>query len=304
MQTFEPNARPVLIGSMPLKDHAAAADLVTTYTPEIPVWVQLPALPNEGMVDQFLPGMPGVVTEGDRRFVDLSDDAGSQELLAFYEEVMAAEAGELKLEDSRFALGPEAPGFGHLVARCQTATALQAVKGQVTGPITFATSVANRDGQAIFYDPQALDAAIKLLTLKARYQVQQLSRFGKPVIIFIDEPALAGFGSSEMISITQEQIIAALAEIADGVHAEGGLVAVHVCANTDWAMILRSPIDFVNFDAYGFFDRFILFRGRSELLWPMAAELPGGSCPPASPKTSKRPPPKSWCRCSTTNSSR
>ena len=77
-----------------------------------------------------------------------------------------------------------------------------AVKGQVTGPFTFCTSVSDQNDRAIFYDLQLRDVAIKLLTLKARWQVQHLSQFKRPVIIFLDEPALAGFGSSEYISVT------------------------------------------------------------------------------------------------------
>ena len=43
------NCRPCLIGSLPLTDYAEAARLVWDYTPEIPLWVQLPKVPGEGM---------------------------------------------------------------------------------------------------------------------------------------------------------------------------------------------------------------------------------------------------------------
>ena len=32
----------------------------------------------------------------------------------------------------------------------------------------------------------------------------------------------------------------------------GGLAAIHVCANTDWSLILNSAVDIVNFDAYAY----------------------------------------------------
>ena len=53
--------------------------------------------------------------------------------------------------------------------------------------------------------------------------------------------------------------MASLVEVIDAIHAEGGLAGVHVCANTDWSLILDSPVDIVNFDAYSYFDRFILY---------------------------------------------
>ena len=34
---------------------------------------------------------------------------------------------------------------------------------------------------------------------------------------------------------------------------EGGLVGVHVCANTDWSLVLDSSADIVSFDAYALF---------------------------------------------------
>ena len=62
MSRFIPECRPTLIGSMPVKDHQEAHRLVMDHTPEIPPWVQLPAFRQEGMVPQFLPGLPGLIT--------------------------------------------------------------------------------------------------------------------------------------------------------------------------------------------------------------------------------------------------
>ena len=57
---FQPRGLPVLIGSLPLTDHVAACQLVWEHTPQIPLWIQLPAHKEEGMVAQFMPGMPGI----------------------------------------------------------------------------------------------------------------------------------------------------------------------------------------------------------------------------------------------------
>jgi methionine synthase II (cobalamin-independent) len=258
---FKPGCRPTLIGSLPVTDHAEAHDIVMAHTPEIPPWVQLPAFRQEGMVPQFLPGMPGLKAEGDREFIDTAGSDFESELVAFYEAYMAADEDAASLDTSRFALTAEtAAGFFTLAGSLEvTGNSPYAVKGQVTGPITFATGVKDQNDQAIFYNLQLRDAAVKLLALKARWQVRVLSKFKQPVIIFLDEPALAGFGSSEFISITREEVIACLEEVAAAIHAEGGLAGVHVCANTDWSMILGASMDIINFDAYAYFDRFILY---------------------------------------------
>ena len=81
----------------------------------------------------------------------------------------------------------------------------------------------------------------------------------KPVLIFFDEPALAGIGSSEFTSISNDEINLCFEEVFEAVHLEGGLAGVHVCANTDWSLVLESEADIVSFDAYTYFDRFILY---------------------------------------------
>ncbi len=42
MTQFKANALPVLIGSLPVTDHDQAINMVLKYTPDIPLWVQLP----------------------------------------------------------------------------------------------------------------------------------------------------------------------------------------------------------------------------------------------------------------------
>ena len=253
---FKPNAMPVLIGSLPLADHVKALDLVLEHTPEIPLWVQLPVFQEEGMLAQFIPGMPGFSR------LNTSDDQIQDELVAFYEEYLGVVEDQLELDTSRFAMRADtAAGFFIFL---ETIPSLEkaplALKGQVTGPLTFTTALKDQCGMAIFYDQQLRDAAVKLLAQKARWQVRQMKALGsQEVIIFIDEPALAGMGSSEFISISNDDVQTCLQEVITTIHNEGGLSGIHVCANTDWALLLESGVDIINFDAYSYFDRFILY---------------------------------------------
>jgi methionine synthase II (cobalamin-independent) len=252
----------VLIGSLPFAEHEQALKLVLNYTPEIPLWIQLPVHREEGMVAQFMPGMPGLCATADRSFIDTAQADFDRDLIHFYEEYLAVMEGNTDLSDSRFLLDEDtARGFFLFIASLKRLSAPPvAVKGQVTGPFTFCTGILDQNKKAIIYDEQIKDAAVKLLALKSRWQVRQLSQFGCPVIIFFDEPALAGFGSSEFISISKDTIIQSLEEVMEAVHAEGGLAGVHVCANTDWSLILDSAADIVSFDAYSYFERFILYK--------------------------------------------
>jgi methionine synthase II (cobalamin-independent) len=258
---FKPNCRSVLIGSLPVKAHREAISLVWQYNPEIPLWVQLPVNRAEGMIPQFLPGMPGLKTDSGTPYINTDDPAFDSELVDFYEEYLDITEDRKEIEDSRFALSRDtAEGFFVFCDDIQNQPkAPVAVKGQVTGPVTFATGLTDQDKRAVFYNEQVRDTAVKLLSLKAVWQVKQLLPLKVPVIIFIDEPALAGYGSSEFTSISKEQVTICLEEVIGAVHDAGGLAGIHVCANTDWSVILDTSVDIVNFDAYSFFDRFILY---------------------------------------------
>ncbi|MBI9083699.1 MAG: hypothetical protein JEZ11_08875 [Desulfobacterales bacterium] len=286
MTTFVADCHPVLIGSLPVSDHQQAVDMVLAHTPAIPLWVQLPVFKQEGMIEQFLPGMPGLTRSDAKVWIDTAGPDFDDAMLGFYEDYMAVSEGGADLIDSRFAFTPEtAPGFFAFLDRVAAMDpAPAAVKGQVTGPVTFCTAVKDQQGAAIFYNDQLRDAAIKLLAMKARWQVRRLSQFDRPVIVFLDEPALAGFGSSEFISISPSDIRACLGEVVSAVHTEGGLAGIHVCANTDWSVILDSSLDIVNFDAYGYFDRFVLYPDLIRAFFDKGKILAWGIVPTSEPE--------------------
>jgi hypothetical protein len=260
-EQFQANGMATLIGSLPLTDHGEAVDLIFEYTPEIPSWAQLTVHQEEAMMRQFTRGLPGICRDNAGIFVDTASADFDEELLQFFAEYMGVIDGEIELEASRFVLTEEtARGFFCLLERLANLPAGPiAVKGQITGPFTLGTGITDQNKQAIFYDVQLRDAVVKLLAMKARWQVRQLSRYVQPVLIFIDEPGLAGFGSSEFTSISRNDIGQCIVEICEAVHAEGGLAGVHVCANTDWSLLLESSADIISFDAYAYFERFILY---------------------------------------------
>ena len=207
---FEASCLPTFIGSLPMDDHSEALKLVVKHIPDIPLWVQLPAFKKEGMLAQFLPGMPGLTIENDKMFINKISENFNDDLIQFYEEYLAITEGGADISDSRFVLTTDtASGFFEFLKYLETLSSPPvAVKGQITGPLTFGTSVVDQNEKAIFYDESLRDMAVKLIALKARWQVKQLSKFGCPVIVFLDEPGLAGFGSSAFISISRDEITA------------------------------------------------------------------------------------------------
>ena len=210
---------------------------------------------------QFLPGLPGVSEKDGKLFVDTERDGFEVEILAFYEEYLLVTEGEADLDQSRFTLSPkEAKGFFTFLEMArQRKEALVALKGQITGPVTFCTGVVDQAGRAIFYNDQLRDVAVKLLALKARWQVRKMREITGQALLFFDEPALAGLGSSAFITISNEEITACFTEVFEAVRAENGLTGIHVCANTEWSVIFESGVDILSYDAYSYFDKLILY---------------------------------------------
>ncbi len=273
--------RPMLIGSFPQMDMDEALDLVLEYVPDIPNWVQMPGLAEEGMLTQFATGFPGLRQSKTHVYIDTSDTGFDESTLCFYEEYLAVAENRLDNDASRFILSPgTTKGFFAFLERIESmAVKPRGVKGQITGPFTFGTGMKDQNGRALFYDDQTRDMAVKLIAMKAAWQVKRLYAIGVPVILFIDEPSLAGFGSSEFISISRESVKNCLAEVVDAIHGAGGIAGIHVCANTDWSIIMETGADIINFDAYSFFDRFILYEEHIVDLFKAGRWLAWGMIP-------------------------
>jgi hypothetical protein len=262
LKTFQGLGSATLIGSMPQTDRETAIGLALQAAPEIPAWPQLPIYPAEQMMAQYIEGLPGLVTEEGKQFVRSDTVKFDEESLLFYGQYLEIEDGSLKVDDSLFRMGEQtSTTFRRFLDTVRSAgLPFRALKGQITGPFTFLCGIKDRSGRALIYDERFLDIVPKLLGLRARWQIEIMRTFGVPVIIFLDEPGLAGFGSSAFITVSAELVVKLLAEVADAIHAAGGIAGIHICANTDWLLAFQSNLDIINFDSYGYFDKFVLYR--------------------------------------------
>lgn len=260
-KSFTANGLPTLIGSIPLDSHDQALDWILDHTPEIPLWPQLPGLAQEGMLVQFLEGFPGLESEdGGKTYFNTANEEFANETLAFFEEYLAVSEDPALLAQSRFQVSKErAAGLYCLAERLKENKSI-AVKGQITGPFTLLTGVTDQEQRATYYDPTLREIIHKGLAMKAAWQVQFLKKINDNVILFMDEPALASLGSSAFISISKESLAEDQTEIISAIKEAGGMAGVHVCANTDWPLLLSLDYDIINFDAYGFFDRFASYK--------------------------------------------
>ncbi len=281
MPNFKTNCLPMLVGSLPITDHDQAMELIMQYTPEIPLWPQLPKYKEEGMIHQYITGMPGLDICDETLFINAEGEEFDNDFLAFYEEYLMIAEGGGELEPGRFTLDSKtAKGFFTFLQHTDTIKdQLTAVKAQTTGPFTFATGVVDHNNKAIFYNEQLRDAAIKLLALKAKWQIRRMKEICPQTIMIFDEPAMAGFGSSAFITFSLDDIKDCFGEVFAAVHDEGGVAGVHVCANTEWSVLFDAGADLISFDAYSYFDKLILYPKELKAFFDGGGILASGIVP-------------------------
>ena len=253
MSNVEFNCLPTIIGSLPHTDPHQACSLVTRFLKDIPAWPQLPRRSFlENMYVQYSQGFPGIVVEDDRVYVDTSRDiqAPLQELYAAYLENNADKYPVSADYAAGFYAFLEQPGLSPL-----------AVKGHVTGPLSWGMTILDNNQRAILHDEVLGDAVPRLLRLKATWQEKELRKISKNTIIFIDEPYMAAYGSSVSAGAfaSPDRVAEMIDEVFAGIN---GLKGIHCCGNTDWSVLLKTMLDILNFDAYNYAESLSLYADQ------------------------------------------
>ncbi|MGD9014875.1 MAG: hypothetical protein PVI33_02475 [Candidatus Omnitrophota bacterium] len=245
------------IGSLPHQDANEALDLIFKYTPDIPFWPQLPKRDRrEGMVAQYSQGLPCLRLTQQGLFFDASNQ--EQELTQFYERIIANDSEYFQISTDF------ANGLWQFINQLEKVSLkrVEFIKGQITGPFTFAASINDSEGRAILHNSVIMQAVQEGLIMKARWQIALFKRFAKPIIIFLDEPYLACLGSG-YTTINRNQVINTLIEFTKKIKSPDVLIGVHCCGNTDWSIFTEvTNINLISFDAFGFLDRILLYANE------------------------------------------
>ena len=228
------------IGSLP-HDRCEQA-LPLAFLLDVPTLPQLPQRDAaEYMLPQALEGMPGlrhdaagmVRVELDRwraeagpfeRSLRLAEECGDPR--AFLPSPQASAALRPFLESLRLRRSPRA-------------------KVQLAGPVTVSRSV------SLFFTDEAersrfVDAACRLLGLRARALVQAVREAGARPWCFVDEPWLHGV---DLEAPQQQEERARLVRLLAALRADGCVVGLHCCGEPSWGAVLRLPLDILSFDA-------------------------------------------------------
>jgi methionine synthase II (cobalamin-independent) len=236
------------VGSLPHTDPDKAVRLVLSGFPDVPYWPQLPRRSIlENMYIQYASGLPGAAIEGEKLFME-GGEGVLPDAETFYERFLSEDPTSFAIPAER------ATGLHLLLAEAEGP--YLAVKGQITGPVSFGLMITDRRKKPAFYDPVGRDVLVKHLLRVAQWQVAALSRLSPNVILVLDEPYLASVGSA-ILSLGRGEVTGCLDEIIDGL--PGVLCGVHCCANTDWGLLLSSKVGYLSFDAYEYADSLLLY---------------------------------------------
>lgn len=257
--------RATAIGSVPYDNVESALRLLADCLPYWPHWPQLPGSSDEeGFVLQYIQPLIkfNLIEKRKNDLVFRRDQADWQDnLLRFYEAYFSFKEGS---ETEIFALNGKA--FVGLNAFCSSFSSYfplaEGVKGQLSGPLSLGLDIKDETGKDCFYDRELLDLLLKCLETQGIMQVKKLKKLGLPVMLFIDDPAIFLLGTAGYITLTDEEIQAALLALIKPLQEVGAKVGVHVCSKSQWPVLLELPLDVISFDAYHFFDSMALYSAE------------------------------------------
>ncbi|MGA2269589.1 MAG: hypothetical protein ABSH44_14060 [Bryobacteraceae bacterium] len=249
-------AIPTVVGSFPHTEPQRLLDRIFSLFSEMPAWPQMPVRDwRESMYVQYAERLPGaVVDREEQRIYFRSDEALAGELEAFYQAVVDEDV-------ERFAISPEYAMGLHLFLDSVPRLGGHRpkwVKGQVTGPFSFAMTVTDENKRSLAYNPELYEVAVQGMAMKARWVARKLREVAEGVLVVLDEPYLCSFGSA-FVNVPRNDVIAAIDLGVAAIHKEGALAGLHCCGNTDWSLVLSTDLDVVNFDAYEYFQGLSLY---------------------------------------------
>jgi hypothetical protein len=237
------------IGSLPHTDPEEACRLVLD-TFDIPFWPQLPNLSfHESMIPQFSEGMPAIKIDAQRERMWV--EKGSGDAFAVFYETYS--------EDLRSAISEGYARGLYTLIRLLKDKRLNALKGQTTGPLTFTLGIKDSEGRSVYFDEELREISLMLLKAKIRWQMDMLRPFAENIVLFIDEPILSALGSTSYLGVEPQEALRLLNETAVSIKDAGGIPGIHCCGNADWPMVIKSGIDIISFDAYGYIETISLY---------------------------------------------
>ena len=233
--SLQAHCRTTAMGIMPHHDIEKALDLALSL--DIPFWPQLPNVSfYEDMYAQSSQNFPGIVVEPDNQRVIFTNSVFEEELTSYSRKLGEPETFTLS------------EGYSAVYHRflAQDLNGYHAVRGQLTGPISFGFKVVDENAKPIIYNDDARGILFDFLQRKANIQHQELREKNDNAFVWLDEPGMGWVFSS----LSGYNDVQARSDYLDFVSGLKGPKALHLCANVNLPYLLELGIDILSFDAY------------------------------------------------------
>ena len=275
-QNSELTLEALSIGSLPNDNLEKAMELVKDNF-NVPFWPQLTKInKNEDMIIQFTENMPSFFSDKD--YLDTEDKKFYEDLEQFfvdYENICSGDYSDLDKYSINSSLS--FPEFLKIIKETKPKYA----KGQIVGPFTLSTTLVDKQGRCAFYDETLKEIIIKILTLKALWQINKIKCANSDTvpIIFIDEPSISQLGTSAFLTVSQDEVVEMIKEISDLIKKNGAMSAIHCCGKCDWTLPIKANVDIINLDAYKYSQNLSLFAKDLKLFLENGGKIAWGVIP-------------------------
>jgi hypothetical protein len=235
MITFEARCSTTAMGIMPHKDVERALELALSL--DIPFWPQLPKVSlYEDMYVQTSQNFPGIAIDFDKGRLSFDTARFEQELDEYFGKMDIPEAFALTAEYSAVFhqfLSKELQGY-------------KAIRGQVTGPVSFGFKVLDENLKPVIYNDEARTILFDFIQKKANIQYRKLKERNPHAFVWLDEPGL-GYVFSGLSGYNEQQAKKDYHNFVAGLEGPKGL---HLCADVNLPYLLELGVEILSFDAY------------------------------------------------------
>jgi hypothetical protein len=235
MISFKAECSTTAMAIMPHKDVTKALGLALSL--DIPFWPQLPKVSlYEDMYVQASQNFPGIVTNLDTGRLSFDTIKFEEELTEYFSKMDLPET---------FALTKEYSAVYHqfLARKLEN---YKAIRGQVTGPVSFGFKVLDEKLKPIIYNDEARGILFDFIQKKVNLQYHELKKRNSHTFVWLDEPGL-GYVFSALSGYNDEQAKKDYHDFLCGLESPKGL---HLCADVNLPYLLELGVDILSFDAY------------------------------------------------------
>ncbi len=232
---FQAKCGTTAMGIMPHKDVDRALELVLNL--DIPFWPQLPHVSlYEDMYIQTSENFPGIAVDFEKGRLSFHTARFEQELNDYFTKTESPET---------YALTPEySIVFRKFLS--QNLQGYRAIRGQITGPVSFGFKVLDENLKPIIYNEEVKTILFDFIQKKVNVQYQELKAKNENAFVWVDEPGL-GYVFSGLSGYNDQQAKEDYYQLIQGIEGPKGL---HLCAEVNLPYLLELGVEIVSFDAF------------------------------------------------------